>query len=127
LPFERALSERKQDAVGRFARLSSALVASPWAPVASLLVVGVALYALPPLGIATDRVEDVALGVAVVTLLLVFLLEHNEQRDTTAIHVKLDEILLSLSASKEKVGAEDLPPKRLERMRDEERERAAAG
>jgi low affinity Fe/Cu permease len=122
----RALSERTQDAIGRFARFSSQLVASPWAPIAALVVIGVALFVLPPLGIPTERVEDVALGVAVVTLLLVFLLEHNEQRDTAAIHVKLDEILLALRAGEEKVGAEDLPPKRLERMRDEERERAAA-
>jgi low affinity Fe/Cu permease len=120
------MSERQQDAVGRFARFSSELVASPWAPVASLLVIAIALYLLPPLGVPPDRVETVACGIAIVTLLLVFLLEHNEQRDTTAIHVKLDEILLALRAGEEKVGAEDLPRKKLERMRDEERERAAS-
>jgi low affinity Fe/Cu permease len=120
------LSERRQDVIGRFARFSSELVASPWAPVVSLLAISVALYLLPPLGVPSERVETVHFAIAVVTLLLVFLLEHNEQRDTTAIHVKLDEILLALRAGEEKVGAEDLPPKKLERMRDEERERAAS-
>ena len=120
------MSERQQDAIGRFARFSSELVASPWAPVVSLLVITIALYLLPPLGVPPDRVETVHFGIAVVTLLLVFLLEHNEQRDTTAIHVKLDEILLALRADEEKVGAEDMPRKKLERMRDEERERAAS-
>ena len=54
------------------------------------------------------------------------MLEHNEQRDTIALHVKLDEVLLALGADEDKVGVEELPAAKLERVRDAERRRAAA-
>ena len=116
----------RSDALARFARWSNQLVASPWAPVTALLLIGLGLYALPPLGVPQDRVTDLHFLIAVATLLLVFLLEHNEDRDTTALHVKLDEILVSLRADTDKVGVEELPADKIKRVRDEERESAAA-
>src|SRR5438445_8112598 len=66
--------------------------------------------------------------VAVATLLLVFLLEHNEDRDKTALHIKLDEILTALrDADRGKVGVEDLPAERLREIRDAERETVRSG
>jgi low affinity Fe/Cu permease len=112
--------------IARFARWSQRVVASPFAPLVTLLIVGLALFALPPLGFDAQRLAQVEFAVALVTLLLVFMLEHNEQRDTTALHVKLDEILLSLGADEDKVGVEELPAAKLERVRDEERRKAAA-
>jgi low affinity Fe/Cu permease len=112
--------------VARFARWSQRIVASPFAPVVTLLIVALALFALPPLGFDAQRLGQVEFGVALVTLLLVFMLEHNEQRDTTALHVKLDEILLALGADEDKVGVEELPAAKLERVRDAERRKAAA-
>lgn len=112
--------------IARFARWSQRIVASPFAPLVTLLIAGLALFALPPLGIDPERLAQVEFGVALVTLLLVFMLEHNEQRDTTALHVKLDEILLALGADKDKVGVEELPAAKLERVRDQERRKAAA-
>lgn len=110
--------------VARFARWSNHLVTSPWAPVVALLLIGLATYALPPLGIPPDRVTELHFLIGVVTLLLVFLLEHNEDRDTTAIHVKLDEILVVLRADTRKVGVEELPAEKIKRVRDAEREAA---
>ena len=45
--------------VARFARWSNRLVTSPWAPVVALLLIGLGLYALPPLGVPPDRVGDI--------------------------------------------------------------------
>lgn len=112
--------------VARFARWSNRLVTSPWAPVIALLLIGLGLYALPPLGIPQDRVTELHFLIGVLTLLLVFLLEHNEDRDTTAMHVKLDEILVALGADTRKVGVEELPAEKIERVRDAEREEAEA-
>jgi low affinity Fe/Cu permease len=107
---------------GRFARQANDVVTSPWAPVAALLLVGLALFALPPLGLPQERVQDVHFLVAVATLLLVFLLEHNEDRDKVALHIKLDEVLAALrDADRRKVGVEDLPAADLREIRDEER------
>ena len=112
--------------IARIARWSQGVVASPFAPLVTLLVVGLALFFLPPFGLEPERLAQVEFGIALVTLLLVFMLEHNEKRDTTALHVKLDEILLALGADEEKVGVEDLPAAKIERIRKAERRKAAA-
>ena len=120
------MDAERSDNVARFARWSNRLVTSPFAPVIALLFIGLGLYALPPLGVPPERVADLHFLIGVLTLLLVFLLEHNEDRDTTAIHVKLDEILVALRADTEKVGVEDLPAEEIERVRDEERAKAGS-
>ena len=112
--------------VARFARWSEDIVTSPRAPIATLLVIVIALYFLPPLGIPAERVSDVHFLIGVTTLLLVYLLEHNEHRDTTAIHVKLDEILDALRADRRKVGIEELSSDKIKDIRDAEREEIAS-
>lgn len=113
---------KRPSALAQFATWSQRVVTSPFAPVIALVAIGTALYALPPLGVPAERVADVHLLIGVATLLLVFLLEHNEHRDTTAMHVKLDEVLDALRADRRKVGIEDLSAKRLEDIRETERE-----
>ena len=110
--------------LARFARLSERLVASPYAPLAALVLIGLGLYALPPLGVPQERVSDLHFLVGVVTLLLVFLLEHNERRDTSAMHVKLDEIMRALDIDLDKVGVEELPAQVIEEVRKRERRKA---
>ena len=109
----------------RFARWCQRLIASPYTAVVSLLVILIALFVLPTLPGDEQRLRPIEFGIAMITLFLVFLVEHNEQRDTTAIHVKLDEILLALDADRDKIGVEDLPAGKIEKVRDEEREKAA--
>jgi low affinity Fe/Cu permease len=97
-------------------------VASPYAPLVTLLLIGIGLYALPPLGVAPERLNDVHLIIAVLTLLMVFLLEHNERRDTTAMHVKLDEIVKALGVGRGTIGVEELPARQIEELRERERD-----
>ena len=111
--------------VARFARWSGRLASSPYAPLIALLLIGLGLYALPSLGVSVERVSDLHFLIGVLTLLLVFLLEHNARRDTTAIHVKLDEVLVALRGVAEvKVGVEDLPAGHLEKVRERGRHNA---
>lgn len=121
------MKAERSDRIARLARWSNRLVTSPYAPIVALLLIGLGLFALPPLGVPQDRVSDLHLLVGVVTLLFVFLLEHNEERDTTAIHVKLDEILVALDADTRKVGVEELPAEKIKQVRDEGREGAEQG
>jgi low affinity Fe/Cu permease len=116
----------RSHAVARFARWSGQVVGSPYAPLVTLVLIGIALYVLPPFGIPEERMSDIHLLIGVLTLLLVFLLEHNERRDTAAVHVKLDEILLALGAEREKIGVEELPAAEVEDLRDQERDEARA-
>lgn len=107
---------------GTFAKRANDVVTSPWAPVVALLLITLGLFLLPPFGLPQDRVAEVHFLVAVATLLLVFLLEHNEDRDKVALHIKLDEILATLhEADRGKVGVEELPAKQLREIREEER------
>jgi low affinity Fe/Cu permease len=111
--------------VARFARWSGRVASSPYAPIITLLLIGLGLYVLPSLGVPLERASDVHLLVGVLTLLLVFLLEHNARRDTTAIHVKLDEVLVALRGAREdKVGVEELPAGDLEKVRERGRDHA---
>ena len=113
--------------LARFARWSERVVASPYAPLVALLLIGLGLYALPPLGVPPDRVSDLHFLIGVITLLLVFLLEHNERRDTAAMHVKLDEIMKVLEVHPDKVGVEELPAEVIEEVRKRERRQAKPG
>jgi low affinity Fe/Cu permease len=54
---------------------------------------------------------------SIITFLMVFLLQHTQNRDTSAMHLKLDEIIRSLSSShNELLKAEELSDEELEKM-----------
>ena len=103
------------------------LIASPWSPfvVIALVVLWIALG--PSLPLPEDRVTNVHLGIGIVTLLLVFVIEHNEARNTRALQIKLDEIIASMKgADSAKVGVEELPSEDLRELQEREREKLKA-
>jgi low affinity Fe/Cu permease len=109
---------------GGIARRLNEAVTSPWATPVTMILTVVGLLYLPPLGFEPGRREDMLLLIAIVTLLLVFLIEHNAERDVTALHVKLDEILSALrEADSAKIGVEELATDELREIRDVERDR----
>ena len=64
-------------------------------------------------------------GTTIVTFLMVFLLQSTQNRDTTAVHQKLDELIEATKAAHDDVvGLEDAPPEVVERVkRDHARRR----
>jgi low affinity Fe/Cu permease len=61
----------------------------------------------------------------IITFLMVFLIQATQTRDTTAIHVKLDELLRAVEGARTGLGAiEDMDRDQLEAVRDELRETA---
>jgi len=65
-------------------------------------------------------------GTTIVTFLMVFLIQHTQNRDSLAIQVKLDELIIKLhGAGNELAGAEDLCDEDLEALHETYRRRAA--
>jgi low affinity Fe/Cu permease len=59
-------------------------------------------------------------GTTIVTFLMVFLIQSSQNRDSCAIHLKLDEIISSLKNAKDELmDLEGLDQKELDRIRDE--------
>ena len=86
----------------RVARYGSLLAAHPLATtVALVLFVGW----LVAEAIANHRAADFMVGAAtVVTLVLVFMLQHAQYHDTRALHAKIDELILSLEGPRDQLA-----------------------
>jgi low affinity Fe/Cu permease len=65
-------------------------------------------------------------GTTIVTFLMVFLIQHTQNRDSLAFQVKLDELIIKLrEAGDEIAGVEDLCDEDLEALHEKYRQRAA--
>ena len=86
-------------------------VGSHWAftVAAALVLVGWAV-----LGVATTNI-----GISIATLLMVIVLQNTQNRDSAAIHLKLDEIITSLEGPRDEVaGVESGSHEEIEELRD---------
>ena len=63
-------------------------------------------------------------GTTIVTFLMVFLIQHTQNRDTLSLQLKLSELVLAMEGAKNKFAAiEDLSDDELEKLHDECRQR----
>lgn len=64
-------------------------------------------------------------GTTIVTFLMVFLIQHTQNRDTLSLQLKLSELVLAMKGAKNKFAAiEDLSDDELEELHEECRKRA---
>ena len=72
-------------------------------------------------------------GTTVATFLMIFVLQHSQNRDATAIQAKLDELILASEASNRLIRAEQLTEEEVEELRcdppeeSQEQKRALSG
>jgi low affinity Fe/Cu permease len=103
----------------KFAQSTSQFVGTPWTfSLACLVIVGWA--ACGPMFKFSDTWQLVInTGTTIITFLMVFLIQSTQNRDTRAIHLKLDELIRALKGARNKLV-------NLEAMTDEELDRLQA-
>jgi low affinity Fe/Cu permease len=110
-------SKRQGDWFGRVAQATAHYAGHPFTfllAAGSLLVWGV----LGPLYHYSDTWQLVAnTATSLVTFLMVFIIQNSQNRDTKAVHLKLDELIRALNAAQnEMIDIEKLSDKELEQL-----------
>ncbi len=56
-------------------------------------------------------------GTTIITFLMVFLIQQNQNKDSKALHIKLDELIISLTDANERlIDVEELDEKQLKKL-----------
>jgi len=104
----------------RFAHRASVATGSVWAFVLAVLVIVVWAVTGPVFHYTDTWQLVINTGTTIVTFLMVFLIQNTQNRDATAMHLKLDELLRAMrSARTGLVGLEDLTDDELARVQQE--------
>ena len=104
----------------RFATWASRIVGTYWAFVVAVALVITWATTGPVFGFSNTWQLVINTATTIVTFLMVFLLQYDQNRNATAIQVKLDELLRSDEGARTKlVDAEDLSDERLEELHEE--------
>jgi low affinity Fe/Cu permease len=108
------------DLFRRFALRVSIAMGSPWAFILATAVI-VAWAATGPLFHFSDSWQLVInTGTTIATFLMVFIIQNTQNRDASAIHLKLDELLRAMAEARTSlVDLEDLPEKDLALLREQ--------
>ena len=108
--------ERQQRVDGVFSAFASSVakwIGSHWAfVVAAVLVI---------VGLLTMDVEETNLAISIVTLLMVLVLQNTQNRDSAALHLKLDEVVRAEPEARDEIrGAESRPAREISELMRED-------
>ena len=105
------------DAFRVFARRCSAVLGSPWAFAGAILIIVVWAVTGPTFHFSDTWQLIINTGTTIVTFLMVFLIQNTQNRDAKAVHLKLDEIIRSLTkARNELVDLENLSDEEMDKL-----------
>jgi low affinity Fe/Cu permease len=103
---------------GEIARRASALLGSAWAFAAACAAVIVWAATGPLFGYSDAWQLVINTGTTVVTFLMVFLIQNTQNRDSRALHLKLDELIRSVNAARNRlIDLEDCSDEELDRIK----------
>jgi low affinity Fe/Cu permease len=107
----------------RFARATSNGIGSPIAFVGAVVVILAWAISGPFFGFSETWQLVINTGTTIVTFLVVFMIQNTQNRDSRAIHLKLDELIRVMkNARNELVDVEEKEDEVLDRYQDEFRE-----
>jgi low affinity Fe/Cu permease len=108
------------DLFRKFAHKTSEIVGSPWAFIAAAGIIVAWALTGPIFGFSDSWQLYINTFTTLVTFLMVFLIQNTQNRDATAIHLKLDELLRAISEARTgMVDLEDLSDAELKRLQEE--------
>jgi len=111
----------------RFATTVARATGSPVAFGCAVLIILLWAAAGPWAGFSEVWQLVVNTGTTIITFLMVFLIQQNQNKDSRALHVKLDELLMALKGASEKlVDIEDLDEEELNEIAERYRRLAKA-
>jgi low affinity Fe/Cu permease len=109
-----------KDSFHRFAHRTSDAVGSPASFVLSLVVIVAWAITGPAFRYSDTWQLVINTGTTIVTFLMVFLIQNTQNRDSRAVHLKLDELIRSVKTARiELVGLEDLSDDELHGLQQE--------
>jgi low affinity Fe/Cu permease len=104
----------------KFSGKTSAAVGSPWAFMLALAIIIVWAITGPIFHFSDTWQLVINTGTTIVTFLMVFLIQNTQNRDARAIHLKLDELIRSISRARNNlVDLEDLSDEELDKLQKE--------
>ena len=111
----------------RFANLTAKVAGKPWTFIACLAIVLVWAVTGPIFKFNETWQLIINTGTTIVTFLMVFLIQNTQNRDASAMHAKLDELVYAVKQAENRfIGIEHLTEKELDAILDEVEERALA-
>ncbi len=109
----RSLSDR----FSHFAKAAALGVGSPWAFVAAVVVTVLWLVTGPAMHFSDNWQLIANTGTNLVTFFVVFLIQNSQNRDSKALHLKMDEVIRSLNdAHNELIDIENVTDEELEAL-----------
>jgi low affinity Fe/Cu permease len=129
------MTKRKEDIFTRFTTVISAWLGRPWIFVSALVILILWGISGPLLGFSDTWQLIINTGTTIVTFLMVFLIQNTQNRDSSAIQLKLDELIRSTrGAHNALLDLEELTQEELngflrtyQRLADEGRKRVRQG
>jgi low affinity Fe/Cu permease len=110
----------------RFTTQTSKVLGHAWVFIAALVILIVWGFSGPLLGFSDTWQLIINTGTTIITFLMVFIIQNTQNRDTAAIHVKLDAVMRELQVSNLKLyDAENEGEGELERQRERIEQQAA--
>ena len=109
-----------RDAFRVFAHNSSTILGSAWAFTIAVLVIIIWGVTGPAFHFSNTWQLIINTGTTIVTFLMVFLIQNTQNRDTKAVHLKLDEIIRAIKGARnEMVDLEELSDDELKKLEEQ--------
>ena len=104
----------------KFSSKTSNAVGTPWAFVLALSTVVIWACTGPTFHFSETWQLVINTGTTVITFLMVFLIQNSQNRDSKAVHLKLDEIIRSINlARNDLIDLEDCTDEEMEKLQKE--------